>query len=804
MANLKKHILSETNGGLDFFIHVLGELEFETDNRCKNVLNPFYSDSKPSLSIYKPNNSDRWLFKDFGDDSYKGDVFDFAAHEYNLNSQEDFYEILNKIKMDLKIDELQDDQALEYFETLKNENWAKTYSYNLTYFGYDNGIAKALTYFGRFGITERTLRKYRVSAISRYKHLISEKRIVKKYFAKDNELVIAYEGDYFAKIYRPEPKAFWYVGKKKNDYVFGLQQIYNLSARTQAQIELLIITGGEKDVLTLDSLGYNAISLNSETANLPKEFIENNTLALAKRIVILYDIDETGKKTAANLQNKIYELGYECSVVSLPDDLIEQGGKDVSDYVFLGLDISVLDELIKFSQNNSSNISYSQSITQEKRVDTFSVEEDIDSTNHIIEILKPSTNAGNIINENILGVITPYFPFNVYSNISLIFKVVLDEIDNRRDKDVFILSFLTMLSASLKDSFGWLSNNKVYPSLFTGVFASSLNAKYMMNKVVDLFKATQRINIISANMSFASLTKQLAKTGGTGIIYDPEIESIGEIKRNDKCGLAYVLKNGYDHINVVNNRSSKQNATAINEPRFSFMTGGHSKQVNYISDDVEDSLLSRFSFYNYSNSVNITSKTSDLWRYQSKAKNDYIVLLDNFLNYVNACPFELILTKSQESQIDDLVGSLKESFSGMSGININMLIENTSKIIFKLVIVLTACRKFENEDNANILECNEADFQIALSIASTLFQHSVIAILSLKEEKVNKALLPKDNKKEQLLNALPECFSRKEALFIADELKLNKTERTIDNYLKEFVMSSVLLHTHDKYCKQAA
>jgi len=96
----KENILSSTNNGFDFFKFVIPELNRQ-GNKCKNIKNPFYKDTKPSLSIFLK--SDQWFFKDHGDDYYKGDVFDFAAFHYNLNLKTSFIEILKNISNDLNL-----------------------------------------------------------------------------------------------------------------------------------------------------------------------------------------------------------------------------------------------------------------------------------------------------------------------------------------------------------------------------------------------------------------------------------------------------------------------------------------------------------------------------------------------------------------------------------------------------------------------------------------------------------------------------------------------------------------------------
>jgi DNA primase len=57
-------------------------------------------------------------------------------------------------------------------------------------------------------------------------------------------------------------------------------------------VKLIFITGGEKDVMTLAAMGFNAISLNSETASLDKNIADE--LNRFDKIIILYDNDQTG------------------------------------------------------------------------------------------------------------------------------------------------------------------------------------------------------------------------------------------------------------------------------------------------------------------------------------------------------------------------------------------------------------------------------------------------------------------------------------------------------------------------------
>ena len=65
--------------------------------------------------------------------------------------------------------------------------------------------------------------------------------------------------------------------------------------------DILFITGGEKDVLSLAAHGFNAISMNSETANIPKNLLRALSFRF-KHLVLLYDVDETGLKSMEALK----------------------------------------------------------------------------------------------------------------------------------------------------------------------------------------------------------------------------------------------------------------------------------------------------------------------------------------------------------------------------------------------------------------------------------------------------------------------------------------------------------------------
>ena len=136
-----------------------------------------------------------------------------------------------------------------------------------------------LTFWGRYGIDENTLKRYNVINISQFESINSqgEAYTIK---ATGTEPIYGYKGYDYVKIYRPNSTKlrFLYGGRKPSLYCFGLDQI-------PTKGDVLLITGGEKDVLSLAAHGFNAICFNSETSVIPESLIDGLSLVLD---IVLY------------------------------------------------------------------------------------------------------------------------------------------------------------------------------------------------------------------------------------------------------------------------------------------------------------------------------------------------------------------------------------------------------------------------------------------------------------------------------------------------------------------------------------
>ena len=330
--NIKEEILSRTNKGLEVFCFYM-----PTDFVPKrNFRNPLYDDKRASCNIYLDSKSDCYRMKDFGNDAYSGDCFWFAATMLGLDVRKDFVKVLETIVRDLQLNVHIErkgryeqrtmvmkppkpiiQQPPKETKLMEEKKWYKQIEQS---FG-----AEELDYWSQYGIDVKTLQRFHVKALTRYESVSNQGKPFTLVSTLE-EPIFAYSMGKFVKVYRPKSKLrFLYGGEKVDDYVFGFQQL-------PSKGDMIFITGGEKDVLSLTAHGFNAICFNSESAQIPENIIEGLQLRF-RHIIILYDSDETGIREAKRQTEALTQ--YKVLSLTLP----LQGNKsekDVSDYFALG------------------------------------------------------------------------------------------------------------------------------------------------------------------------------------------------------------------------------------------------------------------------------------------------------------------------------------------------------------------------------------------------------------------------------------------------------------------------------------
>lgn len=323
----KEEILNRTGRGLAVFKHYIGF----AIRPGKNFKNPLYEDRNASCNIYFDRHAQIFKMKDFGNDDYSGDCFWFVGMLSGLDAKRDFFAIISRIVSDMNII-VSDTIPVKQATPVRKKNIEPCRNMNETPIRKDFHIEikpfspAELAYWQRYGINTDILKKYNVQSVQTFEGYNRSNESY-KISSTTIEPMFAYMGVGFAKIYRPKSikMRFFYGGEMPSVYCFGLDQLPNKG-------DMVFITGGEKDVMSLASRGFNAICFNSETAAVPKSLIEMLDRRF-RHIVFLYDMDETGRRESSK---RVEELSaYNVLGMELPLSGAK-GDKDISDYFASG------------------------------------------------------------------------------------------------------------------------------------------------------------------------------------------------------------------------------------------------------------------------------------------------------------------------------------------------------------------------------------------------------------------------------------------------------------------------------------
>ena len=275
----------------------------------KLVRNTTRNDKNPTCGFYR-NGNGTLILHDFATGEYFN-CFSYVMKIYNCN----YYEALDIIASDFGLINHNNKPALtiRHVPTFKNEE------NKITYIQIEMGKFEEqdLKWWGSFGITEKTLNKYRVfscKSVFLNGNLVSQRAqhnlIYGYYFGKK-------DGIEQWRIYFPKRKEMRFMGNVSTKTIQGYKQLPKGG-------KLLVITKSMKDVMLLYELGIPAIAPNSETQFVSDKMLEELHTRF-KHIVLLYDNDLTG----VTFTNKIRKAHPDLIPFLIPRKTL---CKDLSDF----------------------------------------------------------------------------------------------------------------------------------------------------------------------------------------------------------------------------------------------------------------------------------------------------------------------------------------------------------------------------------------------------------------------------------------------------------------------------------------
>lgn len=275
----------------------------------KLIRNTTRDDKNPTCGFYR-NGSGTLILHDFATGEYFN-CFSYVMKAYHC----DYHKALDIIASDFGLIR-RDDRPVP---TIRHVPTFKEEENKITYIQIEMGKfdEQDLKWWGSFGITEKTLNKFRVfpcKSVFLNGNLVSQRAqhnlIYGYYFGKK-------DGIEQWRIYFPKRKEMRFMGNVPTKTIQGYKQL-------PKEGKLLVITKSMKDVMLLYELGIPAIAPNSETQFVSDKMLEELRTRF-KHIVLLYDNDLTG----VTFTNKIRKAHPDLIPFLIPRKTL---CKDLSDF----------------------------------------------------------------------------------------------------------------------------------------------------------------------------------------------------------------------------------------------------------------------------------------------------------------------------------------------------------------------------------------------------------------------------------------------------------------------------------------
>ena len=434
----------------------------------------------------------------------------------------------------------------------------------------------------------------------------------------------------------------------------------------------------------------------------------------------------------------------------------------------------------------------------------------------------------------------PTIPDEVFNTLPQFLQQVVNPASSQEEKDILLLGALTAFSACFPKLFGIYDQRKVFANLYLFVTAPASAGKGRLNQIKNLVepvhklkreqakvlkqqfntematynmnkgkdenlekpsKPPERMLFIPANNSVTGVYQLISDNDGRGLIFETEGDTLAQAFKSDYGNYSDGFRKAFHHETISYYRRTDREYVDIEKPCLSTVLSGTPKQVATLIPNAENGLFSRFMFYY----MNIKPTWKNVFQNSNKVGLDdyYNQLGSEFLELYktlkNNPEIEIRLTTTQQQQFNTFFESLQTKYINLQPEEYIATIRRLGLIAFRIMMLFTAFRIMEDGDVNATKECEDIDFENALTIISNLVKHSSKVFNDLPiEQKATKRL----NRKERFLESLPKQFNRQEYLDLATKQSI--PHKTAEGYMTKFVDAG-LIHreAHNNYSNPA-
>jgi hypothetical protein len=339
---------------------------------------------------------------------------------------------------------------------------------------------------------------------------------------------------------------------------------------------------------------------------------------------------------------------------------------------------------------------------------------------------------------------TPIIPAEIYDGIPKYLFDLTSNVKNARERDVMLVSAITILSNVFPKVSGYYDNRKVHSNLYSFIVAPPASGKGVMGHACHLCKQVHKnlvsgkfhtgsMNLVSnetkrymvpEDVSSRAMVDYLEQNPQGLLLFSTESDTISK-NNKDWGNWTDILRKAYHHESYSLGRKQDSTTIELEFPRLSVCLTGTPSQVDRLMPDVENGLFSRFVFYTF----------DDIQKFELKNSKDsfsfYNVLEEkskeftSIYRYFNQKDIVFNWSDHQFEKVNLFFQKLQDNYKGATFTNINSVIFRHGLICYRISMILTMLKAFEEKTKDETIVCSDEILCISLHLTSILFQHAV-------------------------------------------------------------------------------
>ena len=256
---------------------------------------------------------------------------------------------------------------------------------------------------------------------------------------------------------------------------------------------------------------------------------------------------------------------------------------------------------------------------------------------------------------------------------------------------------------------------------------------------------------IPANNSKSGVYQLLGENDGKGIMFESEGDTLADALKQDYGSFSDTLRMAFHHERLAFFRRGNDELVEIENPELSVVLSSTFNQMKTLIPSIENGLFSRFLYYELKQTIKFTNVFDNKKQDYQQHFEDASIAFKNMFDILEQLqtPIYFWLTEVQQQKFVELFDAKKSKLFDEIDISMSGTANRLGIIAFRIMMILSALRAYEEGTLNNSIRCTDTDFDNALRIVERLEKHARTVydyINGQPEKKSLAAMLLKDGK----------------------------------------------------------